>query len=117
MCVRTYFRQFDCRVCIAVLMSVNGITPRSEWWSSVIATASSAVDRQACSTSADAFSGSSTSSLLKNLEIGALLVFFALGFWGGRDVVRDADLRRQQFGNADQIVGDQIEHEVGSDAG
>jgi hypothetical protein len=27
------------------------------------------------------------SSLLKNLEIGALLVFFALGFWGGRDVV------------------------------
>ena len=25
------------------------------------------------------------SSLLKNLEIGALLVFFALGFWGGRD--------------------------------
>ncbi len=58
-----------------------------------------------------------SSSLLKNLEIGALLVFFALGFWGGRDVVRDADLRRQQFGNADQIVGDQIEHEVGGDAG
>ena len=28
-----------------------------------------------------------TNSLLKNLEIGALLVFFALGFWGGRDVV------------------------------
>ena len=27
------------------------------------------------------------SSLRKNLEIGALLVFFSLGFWGGRDVV------------------------------
>ena len=25
--------------------------------------------------------------------------------------------RRQQFGNADQIVGDQIEHEIGSDTG
>ncbi len=31
--------------------------------------------------------GKLPSSLLKNLEIGALLVFFALGFWGGRDVV------------------------------
>jgi hypothetical protein len=27
------------------------------------------------------------------------------------------ELRRHQFGNADQIVGDQIEHEIGSDTG
>ena len=26
-------------------------------------------------------------------------------------------LGRQQFGNADQVVGDQIEHEIGSDLG
>jgi hypothetical protein len=57
-----------------------------------------------------------TSSLLKNLEIGALPVFLRWGL-GRSDVVKDADLCRQQFGNADQVVGDQIEHEVGRDAG
>src|SRR6266699_6128885 len=68
-----------------------------------------------------------TSSLLKNLESGAFSVFL-LGLRVGRSgcvrllatvsrVVSGRVLRRQQFGNADQIVGDQIEHEIGSDTG
>src|SRR6266536_2395240 len=67
------------------------------------------------------------SSLLKNLESGAFSVFL-LGLRAGRSgcvrllatvsrVVSGCGLRRQQFGNADQIVGDQIEHEIGSDTG
>ena len=52
------------------------------------------------------------------LDTGCFIAahLFALGLWGGGVLSADADLRRQQFGNADQVVGDQIEHEVGSDA-
>jgi hypothetical protein len=37
---------------------------------------------------------------------------FASGFGAVGMLGTDADLRRQQFGNAGQVVGDQIEHEV-----
>src|SRR6266567_2476925 len=67
------------------------------------------------------------SSLLKNLESGAFSVFLP-GLRVGRSgyvrllatvsrVVSGGGLRRQQFGNADQIVGDEIEHEIASDTG
>src|SRR6266536_654097 len=67
------------------------------------------------------------SSLLKNLESGAFSVFL-LGLRVGRSgcvrllatvsrVVSGRVLRRQQFGNSDQIVSDQIEHEIGGDTG
>src|SRR5437867_1959545 len=67
-----------------------------------------------------------SSSLLKNLESGAFSVFLPFLGWAvgvcsvaGNSVslVIGRRLRRQQFGNADQIVGDQIEHEIGSDTG
>src|SRR6266496_3064565 len=68
-----------------------------------------------------------SSSLLKNLESGAFSVFL-LGLRVGRSgcvrllatvsrVVSGRVLRRQQFGNSDQIVSDQIEHEIGGDTG
>ena len=67
-----------------------------------------------------------SSSLLKNLEVESFLVL-AGRCWGGAvelDVifqlgVGDADagwLSGKQFGNADQVIGDQIEQEVGGDA-
>src|SRR6266498_271545 len=67
------------------------------------------------------------SSLLKNLESGAFFVFLP-GLRVGRSgcvrllatvsrIVSGCGLRRQQFGNTNQIVGDQIEHEIGGDTG
>jgi hypothetical protein len=66
------------------------------------------------------------SSLLKNLKSGASSVFCRVLGLGGQvcsllatvsRVVSGRGLHRQQFGNADQIVGDQIEHEIDSDTG
>src|SRR6266480_3555872 len=67
-----------------------------------------------------------SSSLLKNLESGAFSVFLPVLGWAvgvcsvagnSFSLVIGRGLRRQQFGNADQIVGDQIDHEIGSDTG
>src|SRR4029077_8815604 len=65
-----------------------------------------------------------SSSLRKNLEVQPLLSFLrvgcgcAFGFSVAALVLRTpAWLRREQFRDADQIVGDQVEQEVGSDAG
>ena len=57
------------------------------------------------------------SSPLKNVESSAFSVFLSSNSWGDRLVVSCCRLGRQQFGNADQVVGDQIEHEIGSDLG
>src|SRR6267142_2324314 len=66
-----------------------------------------------------------SSSLLKNLEMESFCIL-AGGCWGGAvelDVILqpgvgfDAGwLSGKQFGNADQVIGDQIEQEVGGDA-
>jgi len=58
-----------------------------------------------------------SSSPLKNVESSAFSVFLSSNSWGDRLVVSCCRLGRQQFGNADQVVGDQIEHEIGSDLG
>ena len=58
--ITNYFGQFDCNVCIALLMSSSGITPRSARLLSLMDTASSGTACQVFSTRADAFSGSST---------------------------------------------------------
>jgi hypothetical protein len=58
-----------------------------------------------------------TSSLLKNVKVGISLHLTYLEIWGAMVLRGNAGLRRQQFGNADQVVGDQIEREVGSDPG
>ena len=65
----------------------------------------------------------SSSSLRKNLEVEPSLSCWRVGSGcaslsdSGFGAVNSHCLRRQQFGNADQVVGDQIEHEVGRDAG
>ena len=61
------------------------------------------------------------SSLLKNLEIAGFSFFRGsllercVGV-GSVCIQTPGWLRRDQFGNADQIVGDQIEQEIGGDA-
>ena len=71
-----------------------------------------------------------TSSLLKNLGnygflclggavdqvLGAVFIGLRQFCLPVRGYCHPALLRRHQLGNADQIVGDQIEHEVGGDA-
>jgi hypothetical protein len=57
------------------------------------------------------------SSPLKNVESSAFSVFLSSNSWGDLLVVSSCRLGRQQFRNADQVVGDQIEHEIGSDLG
>ena len=59
---------------------------------------------------------SCTSSPLKNVGSSAFSVFLSSNSWGDRLVVSCCRLGRQQFGNADQVVGDQIDQEVGCDA-
>ena len=61
--------------------------------------------------------GDDFSSPLKNVESSAFSVFLSSNSWGDRLVVSRCRLGRQQFRNADQVVGDQIEHEIGSDLG
>src|ERR1035441_7033153 len=63
------------------------------------------------------------SSLRKNLEIEVFLCLEGHCFWCVRSIrgafwwsEQAACLRRNQFGNADQVVGDQVEHEVGGNA-
>jgi len=55
-----YFGQFDCNVCIALLMCSSGITPRRARLLSLMDTSSSGTACQVFATRADAFSGSST---------------------------------------------------------
>jgi len=62
------------------------------------------------------FLNASFSSLLKNLEIGAFPVFLPW-VWGGRDVVSRRRPTPPVVWECGSDVGDQIEHEVGSDAG
>ncbi len=50
--------------------------------------------------------------LLPGLRLGISACLLA-----GKSLSQRTELRRQQFGNADQIVGDEIEHEVSSDTG
>src|SRR6266478_6391468 len=71
-----------------------------------------------------------TSSLLKNLNSSAFVLRFSSSYKRsvrfGSECSRlvatlslwraDAKLGGQQFGNADQVIGDQVEQEIGSDA-
>src|SRR6266436_1113348 len=75
-------------------------------------------------------SSSPSSSLLKNLNSSAFVLRFSSSYKRsvrfGSECSRlvatlslwraDAKLGGQQFGNADQVVGDQVEQEIGSDA-
>jgi hypothetical protein len=62
------------------------------------------------------------SSLRKNLSVEPLLSFLmgsgcALAFGGRFCCSTRPLLRRDQFRDADQVIGDQVEQEVGGDAG
>ena len=64
-----------------------------------------------------------TSSLRKNREIESFFFRVSVGGWamdsivgGGVHAVTTRALRCDQFGDADQVIGDQIEQEVGGDA-
>src|SRR5204863_7365638 len=61
--------------------------------------------------------GGGTDNLAVRVESSAFSVFLSSNSRGDRLVVSGCRLGRQQFGNADQVVGDQIEHEIGSDLG
>jgi hypothetical protein len=92
--ITNYFGQFDCNVCIALLMSFSGITPRRARLLSLMDTASSGTARQAFSTRADAFSGSSTkapggTTLAMNSVVVAPATTITLGWLrGGRGAAR-----------------------------
>jgi hypothetical protein len=58
-----------------------------------------------------------SSSPLRNLESSAFFCLFVFELVGRPAGCERCRLGRQQFGNADQVVGDQIEHEIGSDLG